>query len=214
MLPLELTTLAAFAATAAAVVISPGPDTALILRHALAGGRGPGLAAVFGVQVGLLIHFTLAALGVSFIIASSPVLYRSVAFLGAAYLGWIGFQGLIGGGPLRLDPNGPAVSKVRAARDAVLCNLLNPKVIILFLGLLPNFVDRTSDTVTSQMLLLTATLIVINTVWQAPMAWAADGVRRWLANDKAQRWVSISTGSILIGFAIVMVWDNIGTHGP
>ena len=211
---MELSTLAAFAVTAGAVVVSPGPDTALILRHALTGGRRTGMAAVLGVQLGLLVHFTLAALGVSLIIASSPVLYRSVAFMGAAYLAWIGIQGLLGGGPLRLKADGPAASGRRAMRDAMVTNLLNPKVIILFLGLLPNFVDRTADTVTQQMMVLTATLIIINTLWQAPMAWAADAVRRWLANDRAQRWIAIGTGVVLIGFAVLMVADNLTGGGP
>lgn len=209
MLPVNSATLAAYAATVSAIVLSPGPDTALILRHALAGGRGPGLAAVVGVQIGLLGHFTLAALGVSLLIASSPLLYKGVAFLGAAYLGWIGIQALLGGGALRVRVDAPAAPLARAAREAILCNLLNPKVVMLFLGLLPNFVDYENGNVLGQLILLTAVLIGINVAWQAPMAFAADTIRRWLANPAAQRWVAVLTGCVMIGFAVLMVAENL-----
>lgn len=214
MLPVALPTLAAYAATVAAIVLSPGPDTALILRHALAGGRGPGLAAVAGVQIGLLGHFTLAALGVSLLIASSPLLFKTVAFLGAAYLAWIGVHAILGGGALKVRTDAPPaplapVTLVRAAREAILCNLLNPKVVMLFLGLLPNFVDYKAGNVFGQLVTLTSVLIVINVAWQAPMAFAADTLRRWLADAKAQRRVGVATGAVMIAFAALMVVENL-----
>lgn len=209
MLPVALPTLATFAGAALALVLTPGPDTALILRHALSGGRVPGFAAVLGVQVGLLGHFTLAALGVSLLIASSPILFKTVAFVGALYLAWIGVHAVRGGGALKIHGDAPPASPLRAAREAMLCNLLNPKVVMLFLGLLPNFVDYGSDNVGAQLLTLTAVLIVINFAWQAPMAFAADTLRRWLADAKAQRWVAGTTGTVMIGFAVLMVVENL-----
>lgn len=209
MLPVDLPTLGAYAATVSAIVLSPGPDTALILRHALSGGRGPGLAAVAGVQVGLLGHFTLAALGVSLLIASSPLLYRAVALLGAAYLAWIGIHAIRGGGALKVRADAPAASLAKAAREAVLCNLLNPKVVMLFLGLLPNFVDYGNGHVFAQLVTLTAVLIVINVAWQAPMAFAADRLRRWLADEKAQHRLAALTGTIMVAFAVLMVVENL-----
>ena len=79
-MPVDLTTLAGFIAASLAIVLSPGPDTLLILRYTLASGQRVGLATVAGVQLGLLGHTLLAALGVSLIIATSPL---SILFAGA-----------------------------------------------------------------------------------------------------------------------------------
>ena len=80
-MPVDLATLGAFVLAATAIVVSPGPDTMLILRYALTGGRPVGFAAVAGVQLGMLVHTALAAAGVSAIIASSPLLAVSAAML-------------------------------------------------------------------------------------------------------------------------------------
>ena len=79
MFGIELSILAAFIATSVAIIISPGPDTLIILRHAINGGRGPGLAAVGGVQLGLVVHTALAVAGISLIIASTPALLQGNA---------------------------------------------------------------------------------------------------------------------------------------
>ncbi|NQV82784.1 MAG: LysE family translocator [Rhodospirillales bacterium] len=165
MFGFEASVLAAFIATAVAIIISPGPDTIIILRHAINGGRGPGLAAVGGVQLGLLIHTALAVAGISLIITSTPALLRGVAIVGAAYLAWIGVQSLKGGGGLTFDVAGNASGSGRALREAAFCNLLNPKVILLFLALFPNFVDYQRGDVPEQLITLAVILIVLNTLW-------------------------------------------------
>jgi len=208
-LPIDPETLGAFALAATALVMSPGPDTILILRYAMGSGRRIGLAAVLGVQMGLLVHTALAIAGISLIIASSPLLFRGVAVLGAAYLAWLGIQGLIGGGAMRIDGDGASVAAHRALLDAMLCNLFNPKVIILFLALFPNFVDPAKGAVGAQLAVLAASLIVINTTWQTPLALAADILRRWFANPAVGAAVSRITGIVLIGFAVLMIRDNL-----
>ena len=81
-MPVDLATLGAFAITAGAIAVSPGPDTMLILRYALTSGQTAGLAAVAGVQIGLVVHTALAAAGLSALIASSPALFRGLAVAG------------------------------------------------------------------------------------------------------------------------------------
>jgi threonine/homoserine/homoserine lactone efflux protein len=206
-MPVDPTTLLAYSLTVGAIVLSPGPDTVLILRYALGSGHRVGLATVAGVQVGLMGHTLLAILGVSAVIAASPVLFKGLAVAGALYLGWIGLQGFRGH-TLRLE-GATSVSVRKAIHDAILCNLLNPKVIVLFLALLPNFVDLTRDDVTLQLLFLALVLVVINVAWQAPLAWAAVGVRRWLARSRVQQAVNVGTGTVLVGFALLMLWDHV-----
>lgn len=208
-MPVEPSTLATFAVTVLAVVLSPGPDTMLILRYALTSGQKAGFAAVAGVQLGLMVHTVLAVLGVSLIIASSPLLFKAVAIAGAAYLAWLGIQGFRDAGTIRLDGSKRPVGAARACRDAVITNVLNPKVILLFLALLPNFVDTGRGDVPAQLITLAAVLIVINVAWQAPLAWAAQIIRRWLIRPPVQRAISRLTGAILLLFAGLMLYEHL-----
>ncbi|MCH7692093.1 MAG: LysE family translocator [Proteobacteria bacterium] len=208
-MPVEPATLGAFVIAVAAVVVSPGPDTMIILRYALASGRRAGFAAVAGVQLGLMVHTVLAVLGVSLIIASSPVLFKLVAVAGAAYLAWLGVLGFRGAAPFTPGGGRPSVDLARACRDGILTNLLNPKVILLFLALFPNFVDAGRDDVPAQLVTLAVVLIVVNVIWQAPLAWAAEAIGRWLGRPGVGLWVSRVTGGVLLAFAALLLYQHL-----
>ncbi len=215
MFPTDPAVLAAFITTVIAIIISPGPDTIVILRHAINGGRGDGLAAVTGVQLGLVVHTALAVAGISLIVASSPMLFKGVTVIGAAYLAWLGLKSFKGGGGLTLnkpgDDNADATGAGagRALREAALCNILNPKVILLFLALFPNFVDYGRGNVAEQLLGLSVILIVINIFWQAPMALAADALSRWLSNPAVRQNVNRASGATLIIMAALMLVQHL-----
>lgn len=209
MLPVDPSTFGAFLLTVSAIVLSPGPDTLIILRYTLSSGPRIGLLTVAGVQSGLVLHTALAVLGISVVIASSPVLFKGVAVLGALYIGWLGFQGFREGGLLDVSGGRSAVAGHKAYFDAILCNVLNPKVILIFLALFPNFVDADRDNVTAQLITLALGLIIMNTLWQVPLALAAEAVRRWLLNPTAYKIVTRSTGVLLIAIALMMVYENL-----
>jgi threonine/homoserine/homoserine lactone efflux protein len=206
-MPVDLATLGAFAVAAGAIAVSPGPDTMLILRYALTSGRAAGLAAVAGVQIGLVVHTALAAAGVSALIASSPVLFKGLAVAGAAYLAWLGLQGFHSQGALGIGYAARAGAG-RACRAAILCNVLNPKVIVLFLALYPNFLAIGRGDVAAQVAALSAVLIAINVAWQVALVCGAEFARRWLMRPKVQRTVGRVTGGILIAFAAIMLWEH------
>ena len=208
--PVDMATYGAFLLTASVIVLTPGPDTLIILRYTLSSGRDVGLATVLGVQFGLVGHTLLAIFGISVIVASTPWLFKAVALAGAAYIAWIGIQGFRKQGLLHVGATEkPPVGAKKAFVDAVFCNLLNPKVILLFLALFPNFVDNTRDDVPVQLIALSLGLIVINVLWQAPMAFAAEAVRRWLKNEKTYKLITHSTGVLLIAVAVMMVYENL-----
>ena len=209
MIPIDSTLLGGFIVAAVAIIVSPGPDTIVILRHALTGGRGTGLAAVSGVQLGLLVHTALAVAGISLLVASSPVLFQGLTVIGAVYLAWLGIQSLRGVGGLEVEPGAAHAGAARACREAALCNILNPKVILWFLALLPNFVNPESGDVTAQLIALSALLIALNILWQAPMALAADGVRRWLGRPETMHAVNRVSGVILLGMAVLMLGQHL-----
>lgn len=209
MIPIDSTLLGGFIVAAVAIIVSPGPDTIVILRHALTGGRGTGLAAVSGVQLGLLVHTALAVAGISLLVASSPVLFRGLTVIGAVYLAWLGIQSLRGVGGLEVETGAAPAGAARACREAALCNILNPKVILWFLALLPNFVNPEAGDVTTQLIALSALLIALNILWQAPMALAADGVRRWLGRPETMHAVNRVSGVILLGMAALMLGQHL-----
>jgi len=209
MIPIDSTLLGGFIVAAVAIIVSPGPDTIVILRHALTGGRGTGLAAVSGVQLGLLVHTALAVVGISLLVASSPVLFRGLTVIGAVYLAWLGIQSLRGVGGLEVETGAAPAGAARACREAALCNILNPKVILWFLALLPNFVNPEAGDVTTQLIALSALLIALNILWQAPMALAADGVRRWLGRPETMHAVNRVSGVILLGMAALMLGQHL-----
>lgn len=210
-LPIDPPSLAQFALTAGAIVVSPGPDTLVILRHALGSGRLAGFAAVLGVQLGLLVHTGLAAAGISALIATSPVLFRGVAILGAIYLGWLGAKAILSGGAMTLAASPAArgsAARLLAMREAMLTNLLNPKVLLLFFALYPNFIVAGRAPAAVQIGLLSAVLLAMNTLWQVGLAGFADRARRWLTDPRVMRIVDASVGLVLLGFAVLLLAEH------
>ena len=207
LLFVEPAVLGAYTLAASAIVISPGPDTMLILRYTLTSGQRVGLATVAGVQLGLVVHTVAAVLGLSLLIMSMPALFRAVALAGAGYLGWLGVQSFRAG-VLSLSEDGVRVGAVKAARDAMICNILNPKVIVLFLALMPGFLRPERGDVPAQLVTLGVVLILVNVVWQVGLTTAAEAARRWLSEPRVQRVVSWLTGLILLAFAVLMVVEH------
>jgi threonine/homoserine/homoserine lactone efflux protein len=210
VMPLEPATLVAFALTAAVIVISPGPDTVVILRHALATGRTAGLTAVVGVQFGLLIHTALAALGISALIAASPMLFKALALAGAFYLAWLGIRLIVAGrAPSVLYASAPATTTWRAGREALLTNLLNPKVLVLFLALYPNFIAASHGAIAPQIACLSVVLIAVNIIWQVGLVWSADRARLWLGQPAVERSTQLCVGTALSAFAVLLVVEHV-----
>lgn len=208
-MPVDLPTLLAFLATILALVLSVGPDTLLIIRYTMSSGPRTGAATVIGVQLGLFSHTALAALGISLVIASSTIAFKSIAVVGAAYLAWLGIQGFRSG-LINVDAmsGGRVVRPFAGMRDALLTNLFNPKVIVLFLALMPNFVDP-ARRVWPQLVTLGLALFVVNVVWQMGIMLVADRARVWLGRPTVQRAVSWSTSAVLFVFAAGLLVDHV-----
>ncbi len=203
-------TFGAFLVTAVIIVVTPGPDTMLLLRYTLNGGRRTGAATVVGIQLGMMAHTVFAVAGLSLIIAQSPWLFKTIAICGAIYLAYLAVQALRAG-MLKLDDSviPMRVAPLRAARDAFVTNLLNPKVILLFIALFPNFVDARRDDVWLQLIVLGAVLIAINVLWLTPLVAFAGMMRRWLGTPAVQRGVNWVTFVVFMSFALLMVLEHV-----
>ncbi|MFO1120020.1 MAG: LysE family translocator [Rhodospirillales bacterium] len=178
----------------------------LILRAALGAGRRAGFAAVAGVQIGLAVHTALAAAGVSVVIASSPLLFGFWRSPGApiSLARLPGLSRRRAAHPRQRRAGGAG----RACRDALLCNLLNPKVVVLFLALYPNFLDVARGGLAAQVAMLSAVLLLINVGWQSLLVIGADCARNSLTRPEVQRTIGRLTGAILLLFAAAMLWEH------
>ena len=135
----------AFLAVAALVILTPGPDTALVTKNALLYGRRAALATSAGVNVGLLVWTLASALGVAAIVHESETVFTVLKLIGGAYLVWLGLQALraAGRGAGASGSGVPVERRIdsrRAFRHGLFSNLANPKIAAFFTSLLPQFI--------------------------------------------------------------------------
>jgi threonine/homoserine/homoserine lactone efflux protein len=145
------------------LVIVPGPDMLYMLARGIAQGRRAGVLAAVGFNLGGYVHLTAAVLGLSAILATSSVAFSVVKWLGAAYLVYLGVAVLRSKqGPLLISASGLATRGARTILwQAFLSDVLNPKVAMFFIALLPQFVDTTRTHPTLQILALGVTVNMI-----------------------------------------------------
>ena len=156
-----------FIATAVLLILTPGQDTFFILGRSLSGGRADGVAAALGISAGSVIHTILAALGLSALLATSPYAFMAVKYAGAAYLIFIGVKAL-----LARAAKLPGADEVPAAdgrwssfRQGILSNVLNPKVALFFLALMPQFIGAGSAHKIGAFLVLGLTFVTLGVIW-------------------------------------------------
>lgn len=168
-----------FIATAVILVITPGQDTFFILGRSLSGGRAAGIAAALGITAGSVIHTFAAALGLSALLATSPYAFMAVKFAGAAYLIYIGIRALMtrASGLPGNDSGRHDDGRWSAFRQGIVSNLLNPKVALFFLALMPQFIEATSPHKVSAFLALGLSFVALGVVWCLVLAIAAAKLR-------------------------------------
>lgn len=196
-----------FALVAATLVATPGPDSLLIMRNAVSRGRAAGFLTMCGVQAGIAAHTALAALGVSALLYADEDWFRALALAGSLYLAWIGLQTA-----LRPDPFGGRVEGGGGGRgffrQGLLCNLLNPKVVLLFVALMPNFLDP-QKSAPPQLLTMGVTLLALNIPFQAALAAAADSLSRRLARPGARFVMRFGLGGALFALAAGLFFRHV-----
>lgn len=199
---------AAYLVAATVLTLSPGPDTMFVLASSASGGARSGIAATFGIASGCLVHATLAALGVSALIAASPVAFDVLRIGGALYLLWIGalalrdfWRGLNAAAP----PASGEQSSWGAYRRGLMTNILNPKVSVFYVAFLPQFANPELGHVSLQILLLALTHTAIGIVWLSTLAslsgTAAQAVAR---NPRVRAWLDGVAGGVYVLLALRM----------
>lgn len=174
-------TLLAFSLAALLLVIIPGPNVLYIVTRGIDQGRKAAVTSALGVQSGMIVHVAAAAIGLSALLASSEVLFNVVRFAGAAYLIWLGVRNLLARVTdldIVSDRHRPGYRRIFV--QGILVNVLNPKVALFCLALLPQFVDPARGNTAIQILVLGAVMIVIGMISDTTYALASGGIGSWL----------------------------------
>jgi threonine/homoserine/homoserine lactone efflux protein len=203
---IALPTLAAFALVVFGMALTPGPNMAYLVSRSISQGHPAGLISLTGTAVGFMIYLALAAFGLTVILMAVPFAYDALRFGGAAYLLWLAWNAVRPGGASPFQVSAlPVSSPRRLFAMGLMTNLLNPKIALLYLSLLPQFVDPERGHVVAQSFILGGVQIIISLAVNATMIFAAGSIAKFLAERpfwaRLQRWIM---GGMLGGLAVRM----------
>jgi threonine/homoserine/homoserine lactone efflux protein len=206
----QTASLLGFALVSFGMVLTPGPNMIYLISRSLTQGPGAGIVSLGGVALGFVFYMLCAAFGITALLFAVPYAYDALRFAGAAYLLWLAWQALNPGGrsPFQvktLKADGPR----KLFAMGFVTNLLNPKIAMLYLALLPQFIDPAQGSVLAQSVALGSIQIVISVSVNAMIALAAGSISRFLGARPtwllAQRWLM---GTVLAGLAVRMALET------
>jgi threonine/homoserine/homoserine lactone efflux protein len=200
-----LTASITFALAAALIVLLPGPDTLVVLRNLIRGGRRTATLTVVGVLSGLSVWVGAAAFGLAAVLHASEDAYTALRITGACYLLWLGVQTL----RIRSNPELLAFESAQPRRRllgtgyvaGLATDLLNPKVGVFFVTFLPGFVPS-GTSVGSASLTFGAIFVVETALYFAFLLFLAGRITAWMRDTKIRRRLDWATGTVLVGFGV------------
>jgi threonine/homoserine/homoserine lactone efflux protein len=202
------TTLIAFALVSLGMVLTPGPNMIYLISRSITQGRAAGLVSLGGVALGFIFYMLCAAFGITALVFAVPYAYDALRFAGAAYLLWLAWQAVRPGGqsPFQVKPLPVDGPKTLFAMGLV-TNLLNPKIAMLYLSLLPQFIDPSVNVLT-QSVALGFTQIAVSVTVNAMIALAAGSIAAFLGARPV--WLLLQRylmGTVLAGLALRMAFE-------
>jgi len=205
-----LETLALFAAASVLLALTPGPNLLYLVSRTLCQGRRAGVISLAGTSFGFLFHVLAAALGLSAIFLAVPLLYDLLRYAGAAYLLWLAWSAVRQrGGDLFAARSLPEESSARLFRVGLLTSVLNPKLALFYLALLPQFVDAARGDILGQSLTLGLVQIAIGIVSDFAFVLAAARISGWLARrplwSTIRRWL---LGGVFAAIALKLAFET------
>ena len=201
--------LLAFAAIALGMVLTPGPNMVYLVSRSICQGRTAGLISLGGVALGFVVYLVCAALGITALLLAVPYAYDAIRLAGALYLLWLAWAAVRPGGrsPFQVRDL-PQDSPGKLFLMGFLTNLLNPKIAVMYLSLLPQFIDPRHGNVLSQALVLGSVQIMISVAVNASIAITAASIATFITRRPTfalvQRWVM---GTVLAGLAVRMATE-------
>ncbi len=200
------THLLAFALVALGMALTPGPNMIYLISRSICQGRTAGLISLGGVALGFVFYMFCAAFGITALLLAVPFAYDALRFGGALYLLFLAWQAVKPGGrsPFQVRDL-PVDSPRKLFTMGFVTNLLNPKIAVLYLSLLPQFIDPQQGSVLGQSLIFGAVQIVLSISINSIVAMTAGSIAVFLARKPTwlvvQRWMM---GTVLAGLAVRM----------
>ena len=198
-----MSTVLAFAAVAAVVIVTPGQDTALVIRNTLAGRRPAGIATALGVSAGQAVWALATSAGLAAVLVASERVFLTLKLVGAAYLAYLGLHSLMrslrrrsasrAAGPV------PRLGTRAAFRQGALSNLGNPKMAVFFTSLLPQFAARGAFL---DLLALGLVFAVLTVAWLTGYALAVERASTVLRRTGVRRVLDAVTGVVLVALGL------------
>jgi threonine/homoserine/homoserine lactone efflux protein len=191
------------------IILAPGPSVLFTIARAIAWGRVAALATVIGNAFGMFLVSVLVAFGLGPLLQSSKLFYNGVQWAGGAYLIYLGYAAIAAS---RVDAQGmqntegSKPSFFTSLKNGFWVGVLNPKSIVFFAAILPQFVDQEKNNVTAQLLLLGAIFAAIALISDGSYGLLAGTVRSWLAGDvKRLIFMRRFGGAVMIGLGIFTI---------
>jgi RhtB (resistance to homoserine/threonine) family protein len=195
-----------FLAISILLIAIPGPDTAVVTKNALLGGRRGGVLSALGVSTGLTVWTLAAALGIATLLRASEAAVLALKIAGALYLIWIGIQMLRARDPLAESTGPRTTSGAKALRQGLLSDLGNPKIAVFFTSFLPQFVH--GGAVFLPLLVLGGLFAVLTLAWLAAYALLIGRSSALLRRPGVRKVVDRVTGVVLIAFGVRLALEH------
>lgn len=207
---MDLSLTLSFLGAAVLLTLSPGPDILFVTAQSISQGSRAGVATALGLCTGLIVHISAAAAGISAVIYSSATAFTVVKTAGAIYLLYMAWQAFRDKSGLKLGSLPPTAYR-SLYRKGILMNILNPKVSLFFLALLPQFVDHSAGSVPMQMLVLGAIFLLQALIIFSLVSLFAHRLGSWLAqNQRFARRLNIAQGLL---FTVIALQIALGRRG-
>lgn len=196
------------------LTLTPGLDTALVIRNSSRGGFQDGAMTSLGICLGLFVHATFSAIGISALLAQSAELFNLVKMIGAAYLIYLGLTSLktlflskgIQPSTSKVMPQQKS-SRLKSLREGLLSNVLNPKTAVFYLAFLPQFINPEGSAFL-QSTLMASIHFVMAMVWQCGLAGALTKAKALLQNARFMHWMEATTGMVLVGLGVKLIVEE------
>lgn len=195
------------------LVLMPGPNMIYLVSRSMIQGRTAGLVSLLGVACGFLVYLVAATAGLSAVFVAVPAAYTALKLVGAAYLLYLAWQAVRPGGRSVFEPTAlPPDSRRRLFVMGLVTNLLNPKIAVLYVSLLPQFIDHERGSVALQSLVLGGIQVSVAVTVNGLIVLGAGGLATFVATRplwlRVQRYVM---GGVLGALAVRLATDR---HSP
>jgi threonine/homoserine/homoserine lactone efflux protein len=192
--------LLAFGLVSLVLIVVPGPNVLFVISRSLMLGRAAGVGTALGGQLGVYAQVAAVAFGIGALVERSVVLFSVIKLAGAGYLGYLGVQAIRHRRSLSAALQAPAERKsiARIVGDGIAVGVTNPKSIVFFAAVLPQFADPATGQLPAQMLLLGAVFMAIAVLCDSTYALAAGTARAWLARSPRRLELVGGTGGLVM----------------